>query len=67
MNQTAAEGTPRGLPGDGDLHTSRYTRVSADGDDVELEMVPVKFDIVSPGESLITGEAAGQPLAKLAA
>jgi fumarate reductase flavoprotein subunit len=29
-------------------------------------MVPVKFDIVRPGESLITGEA-GQPPAKLAA
>ena len=54
------------FPETGDLHTSRYTRVSADGDDIKLEMVPVKFDIVSPGESLITGEA-GQPPVKLAA
>jgi len=34
--------------------------VTADGDDIRLEMVPVKFDIVTPGTSLITGEA-GQP------
>ena len=48
------------FPEAGDLHSSRYTRVSADGDDLRLEMVPVKFDIVRPGTSLITGEA-GQP------
>jgi fumarate reductase flavoprotein subunit len=34
--------------------------VTADGDDIRLDMVPVKFDIVTPGTSLITGEA-GQP------
>lgn len=44
----------------GDLHTSCYTRVSARDGDVKLEMVPVSFDIVKPGESLIEGEA-GNP------
>lgn len=48
------------FPDPGDLHGSRYTRVTADGDDIRLDMVPVKFDIVEPGRSLITGEA-GQP------
>lgn len=48
------------FPETGDLNTSCYTRVSSDGDDVRLEMVPVSFDIVRPGQSLITGEA-GQP------
>ncbi|MGO4278711.1 L-aspartate oxidase [Cupriavidus sp. RAF20_2] len=48
------------FPEPGDLHGSRYTRVTADGDDIRLDMVPVKFDIVTPGTSLITGEA-GQP------
>ncbi len=49
------------FPETGDLHSSRYTRVSADGDDdIRLEMLPVKFDIVRPGTSLISG-AAGQP------
>ena len=41
----------------GDLETSRYTRVSAQDEEVQLEMVPVSFDIVKPGESLIEGEA----------
>lgn len=48
------------FPEPGDLHGSRYTRVTADGEDLRLDMVPVKFDIVQPGTSLITGEA-GQP------
>lgn len=48
------------FPEPGDLHGSRFTRVTADGDDIRLEMVPVTFDIVTPGTSLITGEA-GQP------
>ncbi|MEJ7929506.1 FAD-dependent oxidoreductase [Ramlibacter sp. AN1015] len=51
------------FPDAGDLHTSCYTRVGADGDDISLEMVPVKFDIVRPGESLITGEAGAPPVA----
>jgi len=45
------------FPDPGDLHTSRYTRVSAQDGEVRLEMVPVSFDIVKPGESLIEGEA----------
>lgn len=45
------------FPEPGDLHTSRYTRVSAQDGAVRLEMVPVSFDIVKPGESLIEGEA----------
>jgi fumarate reductase flavoprotein subunit len=48
------------FPEPGDLHGSCYTRVTADGNDLRLDMVPVQFDIVSPGTSLITGEA-GQP------
>ena len=45
------------FPEPGDLHTSCYTRVSAQDGEVRLEMVPVSFDIVKPGESLIEGEA----------
>jgi len=45
------------FPEPGDLHTSCYTRVSAQDGEVQLEMVPVSFDIVKPGESLIEGEA----------
>ena len=45
------------FPEPGDLATSCYTRVALDGDAVALEMVPVSFDIVRPGQSLISGEA----------
>ena len=45
------------FPDAGDPHTSAYTRVSAQDGEVKLEMVPVSFDIVKPGESLIEGEA----------
>ncbi|MEN4918359.1 FAD-dependent oxidoreductase [Achromobacter spanius] len=45
------------FPEPGDLQTSRYTRASAQDGEVRLEMVPVSFDIVKPGESLIEGEA----------
>ena len=48
------------FPEPGDLHTSCYTRVAANGEDVTLEMVPVSFDIVKPGTSLISG-VAGEP------
>lgn len=41
------------FPEPGDLATSRYTRVRADGDALALDMVPVAFDIVRPGQSLI--------------
>ena len=50
------------FPEAGDLHTSCYTRVSADGEDLSLEMVPVSFDIVRPGESLISSEAGSPPV-----
>ncbi|HVR52781.1 MAG TPA: FAD-binding protein [Pseudorhodoferax sp.] len=48
------------FPEPGDLHTSCYTRVAADGEEIALEMVPVAFDIVQPGTSLISG-VAGEP------
>lgn len=50
------------FPEAGDLHTSCYTRVSAVGEDLSLEMVPVSFDIVRPGESLISSEAGSPPV-----
>ena len=49
------------FPETGDLGATAYTRVSAnDGDVPSLEMVPVDFTIVKPGESLID-DAAGAP------
>jgi fumarate reductase flavoprotein subunit len=54
------------FPEAGELETSCYTQVRADGQDLKLEMVPVAFDIVRPGQSLIAGEA-GAPPVKLAA
>lgn len=48
------------FPDTGDLATSHHTRVRGVGDALTLEMVPVAFDIVRPGESLIA-ERAGQP------
>lgn len=50
------------FPETGDLLESRYTRVGARGDELQLEMVPVSFDIVRPGRSLIAGPA-GTPAA----
>lgn len=50
------------FPEPGDLHTSTYTRVRREDENIHLEMVPVVFDIVRPGESLITGEAGLPPL-----
>ena len=54
--------TSADFPEPGDLHASRYTRVSAPDGDLRLDMVPVSFDIVQPGQSLIDGEA-GTPQA----
>jgi fumarate reductase flavoprotein subunit len=51
------------FPETGDLDTTAYTRVRKDGDSLSLEMVPVAFDVVRPGESLIEGEI-GAPKAK---
>jgi fumarate reductase flavoprotein subunit len=44
-------------PEAGDLNTTRYIRISRDGERLMLDTVPVEFAIVSPGESLIDGEA----------
>lgn len=41
------------FPETGNLSASAYTRVSARNDELHLELVPVKFDIVSPGQSLL--------------
>ncbi|MEZ5660264.1 MAG: FAD-binding protein [Burkholderiaceae bacterium] len=52
------------FPETGVLEHSTYTRVAAAGeaDELAIEMVPVQFTIVRPGESLIDGEVgiAGQ-------
>lgn len=56
------------FPETGDLDATAFTRVRADGTDLGLEMVPVDFSIVRPGESLIDDEAgAPQPSAAMAA
>ena len=41
------------FPETGELETSRYTRISLEGDDLKLEMAPVRFHIVQPGQSLL--------------
>jgi fumarate reductase flavoprotein subunit len=45
----------------GDLETTAYTRLRRIDGKLELEMVPVAFDIVKPGESLIDDEAGAPP------
>jgi fumarate reductase flavoprotein subunit len=52
------------FPEPGAYETSAYTRVGLRGDDIELEMVPVTFDIVRPGQSLIEGVGGEPPTAK---
>ena len=49
------------FPEPGDFESSTYTRVHLEGENIHLEMVPVSFDIVRPGESLIAGEAGLPP------
>ena len=49
------------FPETGDLEATAYTQVTSDGDDLALDMVPVSFDIVRPGESLIDDEAGAPP------
>jgi fumarate reductase flavoprotein subunit len=44
-------------PEAGDLNTTRYVRISLEDEGLILDTVPVEFSIVSPGESLIDGEA----------
>jgi fumarate reductase flavoprotein subunit len=48
------------FPEPGSLEDSTYTRVSRRGGELALELVPVAFSIVRPGQSLI-GDAAGVP------
>jgi fumarate reductase flavoprotein subunit len=44
-------------PETGDLNATRYVRIGLEGERLALDTVPVEFSIVSPGESLIDGEA----------
>ncbi len=49
------------FPDTGDLAGSRYTQVSQHADGaLDLKLVPVSFDIVSPGQSLLEDEAGTQ-------
>lgn len=48
-------------PDTADLDKTTYTRVSGTADDLVTEMIPVSFDIVSPGQSLIADEAGKPP------
>jgi fumarate reductase flavoprotein subunit len=49
------------FPETGDLESTAYTRIRQIDGKLSLEMVPVTFDIVRPGESLIEGEAGAPP------
>ncbi|WP_299394404.1 L-aspartate oxidase [Pelagibius sp.] len=51
------------FPETGDLAKSAFTRVRLEGQDLETAMVPVIFDRVQPGESLIADEAGAPPVA----
>ena len=48
------------FPETGDLESTSYTQVRKEGNGLSVEMIPVTFDIVQPGESLV--DADGQPL-----
>ncbi len=51
------------FPETGDLETTEFTSVSMDdGGALKLDMKPVEFTIVKPGESLIEGEAGAPPV-----
>lgn len=50
------------FPETGDLDATAYTQVHGNADELKLDMVPVTFDIVRPGESLIEGEAGAPPV-----
>ena len=49
------------FPDTGDLDSSTYTRVCQQDGDLTVDMVPVEFSIVRPGESLIDDEAGIPP------
>ncbi len=44
------------FPETGPLETTRYTRISMAGDALALDMVPVSFDVVRPGETLVSDD-----------
>ncbi|MEM8699794.1 MAG: FAD-binding protein, partial [Pseudomonadota bacterium] len=50
------------FPEAGELTTSAFTSIRSSGSDLTTEQIPVTFDIVKPGESLIDG-AIGAPTA----
>jgi len=49
------------FPDTGDLDQSTFTRIYGRADELQTEMVPVQFDIVRPGQSLIDDEAGKPP------
>jgi fumarate reductase flavoprotein subunit len=49
------------FPETGDLKSTAFTRVRKRNEELSVEMVPVTFDIVQPGQSLV--DADGPPLA----
>jgi len=49
------------FPETGDLDKTCYTRVSRGNEALQVEMIPVDFSIVKPGESLIEDEAGSPP------
>ena len=51
------------FPETAELEQSRFSRVRLSDRDLKLEMVPVDFSIVRPGESLIEEEAGAPPTA----
>jgi len=51
------------FPETGDLETTAFTRILAQDGNLSVDMVPVDFTIVRPGESLIDGEAGAPPTA----
>ncbi|WP_299619112.1 L-aspartate oxidase [Pelagibius sp.] len=51
------------FPETGDLHGTAFTRISRQGEDLKTEMVPVTFERVKPGESLIDDRIGAPPAA----
>jgi fumarate reductase flavoprotein subunit len=51
------------FPDAGSLEETRFTRVTQSEAGLALEMVPVEFSIVAPGQSLIEDEAGAPPTA----
>ena len=50
------------FPETGDLETTAYTQVRDIAGELKVDMVPVDFSIVRPGQSLIEGEAGAPPV-----